>query len=208
MQMSALTALAASFNFSGSIKQDAPAFLHHHECPNTAAHCQQVAETAARLAKRFTINQQQAETAGWLHDISAVVPNDERLAFSQGLGMEIVPAEAEVPLLLHQKISVEITRELFNIHDQAVLDAIGCHTTLKTSPTPLDTLLFVADKLAWDQKGTPPYAAALENALEHSLEEAAWVYQNYLMHSGKLKVAHPWMLASYQELKQRYGDGR
>ena len=203
--MSALTNLANGFPFSGNPQIDAPAFLYHHECPNTAAHSQKVAETAFLLAVKYGMDQQQAETAGWLHDISAVVPNDERLAFSQKLGLEILPEEAEVPLLLHQKISAEIARELFNIQDQTILNAICCHTTLKSQPTPMETLLFVADKLAWDQKGTPPFFQAMTEALEHSLEKAAWVYQDYLLHSGKLKIAHPWMFASHQELAQQFG---
>lgn len=199
-----LADLAASFTFSGKPEIDTPAFLIHHECPNTAEHCRQVAETASRLASRFGVDTRQAEAAGWLHDISAVVPNAERLEFARRVGLEILPEEAEVPLLLHQKISAKIARVLFGIQDQAVLDAIACHTTLRAAPTPLDTVLFVADKLAWDQKGTPPYAARIENALTRSLEEAAWVYQDYLMHSGKLKIAHPWMLASYKQLSKGF----
>jgi predicted HD superfamily hydrolase involved in NAD metabolism len=201
----ALTGLADSFSFSGSPQIDAPAFLIHHKCPNTAEHSRQVAETAARLAAQFGINTVQAETAGWLHDISAVVPNAERLKTAQQLGLEILPEEAQVPLLLHQKISAWIAGEYFKIQDNAILAAIACHTTLKAAPTPLETLLFVADKLAWDQKGTPPYAEALTAALARSLDETAWVYQHYLMHSGKLKLAHPWMLASYRELEKRFG---
>jgi HD superfamily phosphohydrolase YqeK len=69
----------------------------------------------------------------------------------------------------------------------------------------MDLLLFAADKLSWDQKGIPPYAAAMETALSRSLEEAAWVYQDYLWHSGKLKIIHPWMRASYQELQTKFG---
>jgi HD superfamily phosphohydrolase YqeK len=64
-------------------------------------------------------------------------------------------------------------------------------------------VLFVADKLGWDQKGPPPYKHTLERALETSLEEAAWAYQYYLWHSGKIKIPHPWMQASYIELSEK-----
>lgn len=199
-----LVALTQDFEFSGSIPADASAFLIHHECPRTAEHVAQVAEVAVALAGRFGVEETPARQAGWLHDISAVFPNVERLAVSRALGLEVLPEEAEVPLLLHQKLSVAIAAQLFGVQDQAVLEAIRCHTTLKAAPGPLDLVLFVADKLAWDQKGEPPYAAALVDALERSLEEAAWVYQDYLMHSGKLKVAHPWMLASHRALKAQF----
>jgi len=199
-----LTPLTQAFNFSGSLPQDAAAFLIHHQCPKTAAHSRQVSETAAQLAMRFGLDPQRAAQAGWMHDISAVYPNHARLEAAQALGLDILPEEVSVPLLLHQKISAVIAQELFGLQDPQVLEAVRCHTTLKPQPGPMDLVLFVADKLAWDKTGAPPYFDALNDALTRSLEEAAWVYQNYLWHSGKIKVVHPWMRASYQELKLKY----
>jgi HD superfamily phosphohydrolase YqeK len=69
----------------------------------------------------------------------------------------------------------------------------------------LDSVLFVADKLAWDQKGMPPYLADLQAALERSLDEAAYCYQHYLLHSRRIIIPHPWMQASYQELSEKFG---
>jgi predicted HD superfamily hydrolase involved in NAD metabolism len=200
-----LSGLVEGIEFSGSVRQDVAVFLNHHECPNTAIHCFDVADQAAALARRYGADPGEAALAGWLHDISAVIPNNKRLGAAQDLGLEILPEEAEVPLLLHQKLSAEIAREIFNMHRQEVLAAIGCHTTLRANPTTLDYVLFVADKLAWDQKGPPPYLDDLKAALETSLELAAYRYQDYLLHSGKIITPHPWMLASYQELSQAYG---
>lgn len=159
---------------------------------------------ATQLAQRFGADPHKAMQAGWMHDISAVYPNPTRLDAARKLGLEILPEEASVPLLLHQKISAVLAEELFDLRDVQVLEAIRCHTTLKTQPGPIDLVLFVADKLAWDKPSAPPYADALNDALTRSLEEAAWVYQHYLWHSGKIKIVHPWMQASYLELKQRY----
>jgi predicted HD superfamily hydrolase involved in NAD metabolism len=196
-----LPELLEDFSFSGNLPQDAYNFLIHHNCPNTAAHSHSVAETAVQLADRFDIDRQKAETAGWLHDISAVYPNLQRVRVSEQLGLEILPEEREVPLLLHQKISAVIAAELFGIRDKGVLQAIRCHTTLKAKPRQLDLVLFVADKLAWDQRGEPPFKSAMESALEASLEAAAWAYLDFLMNSGKIQIAHPWMLEACQELK-------
>ena len=140
-----------------------------------------------------------------MHDISAVYPNEARLEAAQTLGLDILPEEVSVPLLLHQKISAVMAKELFNLQDEQVLEAVRCHTTLKPQPGPIDLVLFAADKLAWDKPGSPPYFDALNDALTRSLEEAARVYQRYLWHSEKIKIVHPWMRASYQELKQTYG---
>jgi HD superfamily phosphohydrolase YqeK len=137
-----------------------------------------------------------------LHDVSAVFPKGDRLEVSKALGLDILSEEETVPMLLHQKLSVVLAREIFKIDDACILNAIGCHTTLKPDPSRLDLVVFVADKLGWDHKGAPPYKHTLEKALDTSLEEAAWTYQNHLWHSGKMKVIHPWMRESYFELSK------
>lgn len=196
--------LVEGIEFSGSVRQDVAVFLNHHECPNTARHSFDVADQAVALARRFGADPGKAALAGWLHDISAVIPNTQRVEAAQKLGLELLPEEVQVPLLTHQKLSAEIARQVFNIHHQEVLDAIECHTTLRVDATLLDLVLFVADKLAWDQRGAPPYYDELQAALDESIEKAAYYYQDYLMHSGKMITPHPWMLASYQQLSENF----
>ena len=199
-----LESLITGFSFGENLKEDVPAFLNFHDCPNTAVHTRSVVEQTQLLAARFELDSDSGETAAWLHDISAVIPNEERLEISQQLGLEVLPQEAQLPLLLHQKISAVIAEEIFGIRSAGILDAIRCHTTLKPNPTLLEMLVFAADKLAWDQKGIPPYLPEMESALDHSLEASVWVYQRYLWTSGKAKVIHPWMQGSYLELKAKY----
>ena len=60
----------------------------------------------------------------------------------------------------------------------------------------------IADKIAWDQPGKPPYLDELLAGLERSLDEAAFVYINYLWERREtLRVVHPWLVEAYQELK-------
>ena len=201
-----LTKLIQGFSFEGDLRGDITAFLTHHDCQKTAEHCLQVGAKARELAARFGADEIQAEKAGWLHDISAVFPNAERLEAAKALNIAILPEEEEVPLLLHQKLSVVLTREVFGVGEEMILSAVGCHTTLKPNASALDKIVFVADKLAWDQKGSPPYSEDLLNALDVSLDAAALVYQDYLWHSGKMKIVHPWMRESYEGLRGRQGN--
>ncbi len=198
--------LIDGFKKGGDLHKDVTAFLIRHDCPETAAHCAEVGEIAADLALRFRVDETAAQQAGWLHDASAVFPKGERLEISKALGINILLEEEMEPLLLHQKLSVVLAREIFQIQDEKVLSAIGCHTTLKTQASHLDKIVFVADKLAWDRKGIPPYKDRLQEALTVSLDKAVWAYQDYLWHSGKMRVVHPWMRESYLELSREY-DG-
>ncbi len=83
-----------------------------------------------------------------------------------------------------------------------MLSAIECHTTLKGNPSELDKIVFVADKIAWDQSGTPPYLDDLLAALDRSLDQAALVYLDFLWDQREqLRVVHPWMVAARAHLQ-------
>lgn len=196
-----LDKLSAGVGFTGDIAQDVVAFLQHHGCPQTAAHSAAVAAAAQRIAAAEGLAPTRAAQAGWLHDVSAVIPVEVRVAAAEALGIPVLPAERVLPMILHQKLSVVVARDLFGVTDAAVLSAIGCHTTLKAGASALDKVLFVADKLAWDQPGEPPYHAALEAALARSLDAAACVYLRYLWERrATLAVVHPWLVAAYMDL--------
>jgi predicted HD superfamily hydrolase involved in NAD metabolism len=193
---------------TGNMAQDVTVFLKHHDCPKTAVHSAAVAVEARRIAALAGVEEVRAEQAAWLHDISAVIPSRERVAVAEALDIPVLPEERVLPMILHQKLSVVLAHDLFGVTDTGVLNAIGCHTTLKEGALPLDKVLFVADKLAWDQPGEPPYRVALEAALARSLDAAACVYLRYLWgRRATLAVIHPWMVAAYAHLCKSRGLG-
>lgn len=179
---------------AGTLAQDVDALERLHGRAVTREHLQRVAPLARRLAVRFGLDPEQAETAAWLHDVGGIFEYGEMAAVCEALGLEVLPEERAVPMLLHQKLGALIARDVFGVTDEAVLSAILCHTTLRASPGPLDVLLFVADKLEWDRPGEPPYRDALLAALEVSLEAGARFLVNELWtHQGELFVVHPWL---------------
>ena len=194
-----LLELTQGVELGGGLQENVSAFLLAHQRAHTLAHSHQVAAEAARLAQRFGADMAKAGQAGMLHDISAVIPNNRRLEAALTWGVAVLPEEEAFPMLLHQQLSAVLAREVFGIQDQAVLSAIACHTTLRPGAGKLDLVVFVADKIAWDQSGQPPYLNDLAAALDSSLAQAASVYLKYLREhlSGPL---HPWAQAALREL--------
>jgi predicted HD superfamily hydrolase involved in NAD metabolism len=183
---------------TGDVARDVDTFLRHHGCPQTAIHSAAVAAEARRIALLSGVEAIPAVQAAWLHDVSAVIPVAERVAAAEALDIPVLAEERALPMILHQKLSVVLARDLFGVSNAAVLSAIGCHTTLKAEATALDKVVFVADKLAWDQPGKPPYHVAMEAALLHSLDAAACAYLRYLWERrATLAVVHPWLAAAY-----------
>lgn len=198
-----LTSLSSHLKLSGDLEQDMVHFLSGNGYPKTAEHSVRVGREARKLAERFGVDPDLAAAAGYMHDISAVFPNSERIMAAEQLGVEILPEERIFPMIIHQKLSKPMARELFGITNENILNAVECHTTLKTSSSTMDRVLFVADKIEWDQAGVPPYLDQLLTQLERSLEHAAFAYLSYLWENKEhLKVLHPWTESAYLELKQ------
>ncbi|HYN88734.1 MAG TPA: bis(5'-nucleosyl)-tetraphosphatase (symmetrical) YqeK, partial [Ardenticatenaceae bacterium] len=187
--------------FVGDVHADMVALLTHHELPKTAGHKLRVAAEAKRLAHQFGVNPGQAEVAGWLHDVSAVFPSHRRLEIAEAMAVTVLPEEQAFPMIVHQKLSLVLALDLFGVRDEATLSAIGCHTTLRAKATPLDKVVFVADKIAWDQEGEPPYLAELLRAVVQSLDRAALCYLSYLWRQrDRVPVVHAWMADAYHQL--------
>ena len=115
--------------------------------------------------------------------------------------LEIDPAEEKFHFLLHQRISKIIAREYFDINDQDILDAIECHTTLKKNAGMYDKVIFIADKISWDQKDVPPYYDLLKSKAMESLDEACYFYIKYQFENSLLLMPHQWIKEAYEDLK-------
>ena len=190
-------------NRTGNIAEDVPRYLALYDRQDTAEHCTAVAANAKELAEKFGSDPDRAEQAGFLHDISAVIPIEERIDFALSRGVEVLPAEEQSPMILHQKLSVVVAKEIFNITDNELLSAIGCHSTLKAKASLLDKVVFLADKTSWDRGGKPPYLSKVTTALEVSLDAAVLEYMNYLWEQrSQLQIIHPWFVEAREELLQ------
>jgi predicted HD superfamily hydrolase involved in NAD metabolism len=194
-----IASLSAGLDLPADPCRSAPLFLEYHGYAQTAAHCAAVAAECERLAVRFNLDAGRARLAAWLHDVSAVWPIARRLEVARQLGLPVLPAERRHPMLLHQRLSAVLAEQLFGVSDPAVLAAIACHTTLRPDPAPLDLLLFCADKLAWDQPGTPPYLAGMRAALDDSLQAATVVYLRHLWRQrDSLPAVHPLLIEAWE----------
>ena len=192
---------AKNFKKTGNLTKDVESFLEMHACTETFEHVRTVAKQARELAPRFFGKAEDAFCAGLLHDISAVFPNEDRLKVAAELDLEILPEEKICPAILHQKISQVIASEIFEITDENILSAIGCHTTLKKDASVLDKIIFISDKIKWDKQYKAPYLDDVLKALEISLDEACFCYLNYLwQQKEKLAVIHPWLATAHEQL--------
>ncbi len=161
-------------------------------------HLLDVANEAKSLAKRFGLDETAAFTGGLLHDIGGLVPEQQRVALAEELGIDVLPEERTVPMLLHGKFSAYFAADIFGVTAPEILTAITYHTTLHANPTDLEKVVCLADKVKWDGEGTPPYLTDLLRAFDQSLEAAAKSFTAYLYDSNLL-VVHPWLAEAHDD---------
>jgi len=98
-------------------------------------HAADTAVFAARYATQAKVGFCKAFTAGLLHDCAK-----ERVHTADGYPTDALS-------VVHQYMGAEVAEKEYGVHDPDILGAIACHTTGKPAMSPLDKLLYIADKL-------------------------------------------------------------
>jgi len=104
-----------------------------------------VAYTAAAIAMKYDYAIERAFLAGLLHDCAKCVNQEDILLISRQHNIDISQYERAHPDMLHAKLGVVYAKKIYNIHDEAVLNAIKYHTTGTEDMTLLEKIIFIAD---------------------------------------------------------------
>lgn len=183
--------------FGGDIRTDVKNLLSINGKNNTYVHMSNVAERNALIAETYALDPDKCIIAGLLHDISAVIRPEDMLKYACENSFDLCKAERKYPFLLHQRFSKIIAVQYFNISDEDILSAIECHTTLKKNASKYEMSLFIADKLAWDREGIPPFYEEVNAALAISLDAACWEYMKYMVEHDMILFPHVWFTEAY-----------
>ena len=186
---------------SGDIRTDVKNILLINGRSNTYIHVANVADRNALISKTYDLDHDKCVIAGLLHDISAIIKPEDMLKYAYENCLDVCGAERKYPFLLHQRLSKISAVEYFNISDEEILSAIECHTTLKKCPTKYEMSLFIADKLAWDREGLPPFYEEVNAALDISLEAACYKYMEYMVDNDMILCPHDNWIEAYEQLK-------
>jgi predicted HD superfamily hydrolase involved in NAD metabolism len=188
--------------FTQDLRQDIESLFLKNKEQSTLEHTIIVAREATRIALLFDADPLLAEQAALLHDISNVIPIAEMMSLAEELHIGILEDERQYPRIVHQKLSMDMSREVFKMTNADVLNAIECHTTLRSGASKLTKILFVADKISWELPGEHPYQGLMrERILSSDLDGAVLVYLNHVWGQREnLKLLHPWLIEAREEL--------
>lgn len=154
-----------------------------------------VEKTAREMARFFGVDEEQAALAGLLHDCAKCMPLERMLKAAKH--EEIDPVMKESKALMHAVAGRCVARDVYNVEDEKVLDAIRWHTTGRADMTPLDKIIYLADMIEPNRKpypGLEALRALCMEDLDRAMHTALTMSLNHVREQGK--TLHPDTMAA------------
>ena len=112
--------------------------------PGRVAHVLGCRDTAVELARLWGADETDAARAALLHDITKALDTDMQLALCRAYGVDLDAFSQHNPKTLHALTGSLVAYRIFG-ENQAVVNAIRCHTTGKANMNMLEKIIYVAD---------------------------------------------------------------
>lgn len=110
-----------------------------------------VADEARRLAIRYGDDPERAYLAGLLHDITKNAPEEEHLQIFHRFGIILTDIEKNAKKLWHAMSGAAYVRNILEIDDPEIIDAIRYHTTARAGMNRFAKILYLADFTSADR---------------------------------------------------------
>ena len=111
------------------------------------SHTKGTADCAAKLAKKYGLDEKKAYLAGLLHDCAKCKSNDELLKIIKQELKNIDEGELQNYKTLHAPVGEYFARTMYNIDDSEILNAIRYHTIGRVNMSLFEKIIFLADKI-------------------------------------------------------------
>ncbi len=130
-------------------------------------HVLEVRKQALKLAKIYKVDEQKAQLAALLHDITK--EESEKRQLQKLTKSDIIFSEEilRTPAVYHAKTGMLFARDELGIKDEDILNAVSYHTTGRADMSLLEKIIFVADATSEERKY--PGVKQLREASYHDL---------------------------------------
>ena len=115
-------------------------------------HSCQVSKVAENIARHYGISTDKAKLLGLIHDCAKDYSIIELRSLIKKYDIKMSEIEKNIPGLWHAYVGTELARDIFNIKDQEMLDAIRFHSTASRKLGLLGKIIYVSDKIEPDRK--------------------------------------------------------
>lgn len=154
-------------------------------------HSWQVSKLAEEIAESYHIPSEKAKISGLIHDCAKDFSYHELQNLMEKYHIHLTEIEKCIPGIWHAYVGAELAKELFEIHDQEMFNAIKYHSTGFISLSLLGKIVYVADKIEPGRKMN--HTGKIKEMVWSDIDQAMLVLLNleleYLI--SKNEVIHP-----------------
>lgn len=158
-----------------------------------------VADEAKRLAEKYGGDSEKSYLAGLLHDITKNAPDEEHLQIFKEFGIILSDVEQNAKKLWHAMSGALYVKNILEINDPEIIDAIRYHTTAKADMSLLAKILYLADFTSKDRDYED--VDVIREYVDESLEKAFVYALEYsitdLVNQGR--AIHPDTVQAYNQ---------
>ncbi|WP_455538646.1 bis(5'-nucleosyl)-tetraphosphatase (symmetrical) YqeK [Terrisporobacter sp.] len=160
-------------------------------------HSFNVSKCAVELSKIYGCDENKAKIAGLLHDCAKYFTDEQVEDCIKKFNIKLDHLEENNIALSHSVIGSYIVKEVFNVEDKEITDAIKYHTTGKENMSLLEKVIYIADLIEEDRNFSGvkelrdlTYEGKLEEALLMSFNNTIKfvIDNNQLIHSRTVKA--------------------
>lgn len=160
-------------------------------------HSLNVSKCALKLSEIYKCDKEKAEIAGLVHDCAKYFTDEQIEHCVKKFNIELDPLEENNIALSHSIIGSYVAREVFNIDDEEILNAIKYHTTGRENMSLLEKIIYMADLIEEERKFPKveelrdlTYGGKLEEALIMSFNNTIKfvIDNNQLIHPRTVKA--------------------
>ena len=134
-------------------------------------HSLNVSKCAVKLSEIYKCDKEKAEIAGLVHDCAKYFTDEQIEDCVRKFNIELDPLEVNNIALSHSIIGSYVAKEVFNIDDEEIINAIKYHTTGRENMSLLEKIIYMADLIEEGRK-FPRVEELRELTFSGKLEEA------------------------------------
>lgn len=164
-----------------------------------------VAKKAVELAKIYGVDEEIAKKIGIAHDVAKEMTDEEMLKYAISNNIETDEIESAKPSLLHGKIGADIALKKYGF-TKDMANAIKWHTTGKENMSMLEKIIYVADKIEENRKGTRFDIEKSRELSKQNIDEASLFLMNESISYNIKKdaIIHPKTIEARNDLLLKY----
>jgi predicted HD superfamily hydrolase involved in NAD metabolism len=176
--------------------------------PGLRDHIIRVETEALRLADLHRIDPRRVLVAVLGHDLARAETGPRLLELAERYEIAPDSVERASPILLHGPVAARMLMRDYGFDEREILGAVAAHTTARPGMSPLEKLVFVADKIDQEKVERKPALAEVRRLAESDLDAAVLRFLDlHLLEAVERKwQLHPNSVAARNELLAGAGE--